>query len=196
MFNFVISGKSLRLMRPSLFYFPLSLVRRIHSIAFPLALFCAFLSSAHAKEPEFRLEKFFAGHTRSSGVFYNTIGPREERFTTDCHGRLRGGVLFLDQLFRYADGHTQRRRWEIRRVGGHRYVGRANDVVGEARGAVSGARFRFRYVVALKKNNPFFDVHLEQTMTLRRDGVLDNRATIRKLGLLLSRVREEFRRVD
>ena len=160
------------------------------------ALLISSVPDAPAAEAQFRPEQFFAGRTRSSGVFANTFGKPHERFTTECRGQRRGDTLWLDQIFRYDDGRSQERRWQIRRVDAVRYVGRANDVVGQASGKVDGATFQFAYVVALKPGNPLFNVRLNQTMTLQRDGTVENRATIRKLGVVLSRVTERFRRVD
>ena len=160
------------------------------------ALLISSAPDAAAAETRFRPEQFFAGSTRSSGVFENTVGKPRQRFTTECRGRRRGDTLWLDQIFRYDDGRTQQRQWQIRRVDAVRYVGRANDVVGEARGKVDGATFQFAYTVALQPGNPLFNVRLDQTMTLQRDGTVENRATIRKLGVVLSRVTERFRRVD
>jgi len=160
------------------------------------ALLITSTPDALAAETRFRPEQFFAGRTRSSGVLANTVGKPRQRFTTECRGRRRGDTLWLDQIFRYDDGRTQRRHWQIRRFDAVRYVGRANDVVGEARGKVDGATFQFAYTVALKPGNPLFNVRLDQTMTLQRDGTVENRATIRKLGVVLSRVTERFRRVD
>ena len=161
-----------------------------------LGVSLAVVSTASARAAQFQPEKFFAGHTRSSGVFRNTIGKAEQRFTTDCRGRIRGDTLYLEQRFRYEDGRRQERHWQIRRVDAVHYVGRANDVVGEARGKVSGSSFRLVYTVALNPGNPLLNVRLDQTMTLRRDGMLDNRATIRKAGFPLSRITERFRRAD
>ena len=161
-----------------------------------LALSTIFITCSAQATPAtpFAIEKFFAGHTRSSGVFNNTVGKPQQHFTTDCHGKMHGRTLWLDQHFRYEDGHTQDRHWQIRRIDDRHYLGRANDVVGAARGEVIGATFRFSYIVALKP--PSFHVRLDQTMTLLRDGSVENRATIRKLGFPLSRVRERFQRVD
>jgi len=156
----------------------------------------AVTTTVSAAEPQFRPEKFFDGHTRSTGIFRNMVGKPEQRFTTDCRGRTRGRTLYLDQRFRYEDGRTQERRWQIRQVDATHYIGRANDVVGEARGKVTGSSFRLVYTVALKPGNPLSNVRLDQTMTLRRDGTVENHATIRKLGIPLSRVTEQFRRVD
>ena len=75
------------------------------------------------------------------------------------------------------------------------YIGSANDVVGEARGEVSGSRFHFVYIVALNLKNSLLNVQLDQIMTLHRDGTLVNRATIHKFGFPLSRVTERFRHI-
>lgn len=163
--------------------------------------FCVFLFaiatavSVCARETQFEPEKFFAGRTRSSGVFRNNIGKPQQHFTTECRGRVLGSTLRLDQSFRYDDGRRQERHWEIRRLDANHYRGRANDVVGEARGEVAGSIFHFKYIVALKPGNPLFNVQLDQTMMLRQDGLVENHATIRKLGFPLSRIIEKFRRV-
>lgn len=152
------------------------------------------LSTIDAMEPGFAPEKFFAGRTHSRGVFANTIGKPRMNFTTECVGHLRGGILHLDQLFRYDDGHTQARHWQITRTDATHYTGTANDVVGTARGEVNGPSFHFNYVVALKPHNPFFHVRLDQVMTLLPNGTVENHATIRKLGFTISRVTESFAR--
>lgn len=159
---------------------------------------CAAMPSAPVPQrgPRFAPERFFAGRTFSSGVFENVAGKPRERFRTVAHGRLRGDVLTLRQKFTFENGRTQERLWQIRRVGNGEYEGVANDVVGVARGRATGNTFRFRYTVALKPGNPLFNVRLDQVMTLRVDGVLENRAVISKLGVKVSEVTEQFRRVD
>lgn len=172
---------------------------RISALVLYCPLLCTLLTAtaiASAAESQFHPEKFYSGHTRSTGVFRNTVGKPEQRFTTDCRGRMRGRTLYLDQLFRFDDGHTQARHWQIRQIDATHYIGRANDVVGDARGEVTGASFHFVYTVALSPTNPLSNVRLDQTMTLRKDGTLENHATIRKLGVPLSRITEQFRRVE
>lgn len=168
--------------------------RYFSAIACSVLLFAG--SRASAADQQFQPEQFFAGHTRSNGVFENSVGKRRQQFTTDCRGTVDANVLSLAQKFRYEDGHAQQRHWQIRRLDRTHYEGRAEDVVGIARGEVAGNAFHFTYVVAIKPGNPLFDVQLDQTMTLRRDGVLENHATIRKLGFTISRVTEFFRRAD
>ena len=133
--------------------------------------------------------------TRSAGVFENRVGPPRQRFTTRATGHLNGNTLTLSQHFAYADGHRQDRRWTIRRLDAHHYEGTANDVVGTAHGETIGNTFRFTYLVALQPRNPLSHVRLTQVMTLGRDGAVENRATISKLGILVSGVTERFHRV-
>lgn len=181
-----------RPLTPRLSYMFIS-TRRFASL---LGVLLAITTAVSASETQFQPEKFFAGHTRSAGVFRNTFGKPEQRFTTDCRGRMRGSTLYLDQRFRYHDGRTQERHWQIRKIDAVHYIGRANDVVGDARGEVTGSSFHFVYTVALNPGNPLLNVRLDQTMTLRRDGIVENSATIRKMDFPLSRVTEQFRRVD
>lgn len=62
------------------------------------ALLISSAPDAAAAETRFRPEQFFAGRTRSPGVFENTFGKPRQRFTTKCRGRMRGDTLWLDCL--------------------------------------------------------------------------------------------------
>lgn len=146
--------------------------------------------------PRFEPEKYFAGHTVSSGVFENRAGNPGRQFKTDARGHLEGETLVLSQTFAYQDGEIQKRRWRIRRVAAHRYEATANDVIGIAKGEARGSVFRFAYTLAVKPDNPFFNVRLNQTMALQKDGTVLNRATISKFGITIATVKEKFRRVE
>lgn len=148
--------------------------------------------------PRFEPERYFAGHTRSRGVFEDRTGANPTRtFATDCQGtREPDGTLTLRQTFTYADGSIQRRAWRIRRVDAHRYEATANDVVGTGRGEAWGNAFHWEYTVALKPGNPLFNVRLRQWMYLQPDGhTVLNRATVSKLGVTIAQVAESFEKV-
>ena len=104
---------------------------------------CASVPPEHFADakPTFDPVAYFTGHTRSWGVFENRAGEPARRFATDCHGRMEGGVLVLDQTFTYEDGTRQERHWRIRRADAHRYEATANDVVGTGTGEAYGNAF-------------------------------------------------------
>lgn len=158
---------------------------------------CASVPPEHftGTRPVFDPVAYFAGHTRSWGVFENRAGEPSRSFTTDCVGRTEGGTLRLDQTFTYEDGTTQQRHWQIRRVGAHRIEATANDVVGTGTGEAYGNAFHWEYTVALKPGNPLYNVRLQQWMYLQPDGrTVLNHATVNKLGVEIAQVVESFRR--
>jgi len=69
------------------------------------ALLISLALDAAAAETRFRPEQFFAGRTRSSGVFANTFGKPHERFTTEC---LDEAALDSQRLIRGRDGQETR----------------------------------------------------------------------------------------
>jgi hypothetical protein len=145
-------------------------------------------------EPRFEPEKFFAGETRSWGVFENRAGNPSQRFTTSASGHREGESLVLHQTFTYENGRKQDRTWRIRRLDAHHYQATANDVVGIAKGEAYGNVFYLEYTVALKPGNPFFNVRLQQWMYGQDHGAaMVNSAKIAKLGVTLATVTEYFR---
>ena len=158
---------------------------------------CASLPPQHfaGTQPVFDPMAYFAGHTRSWGVFENRAGDPSRSFTTDCTGRREGDTLVLDQTFTYEDGQTQQRHWRIRRVDAHRYEATANDVVGVGTGEAYGNAFHWEYTVALKPGNPLENVRLKQWMYLQSDGrTVLNRGSVNAFGIEVAQIAESFQR--
>lgn len=145
------------------------------------------------EKPDFNPMAYFTGRTHSWGVFENRAGQPRRPFQTRCVGRMKGGVLLLDQEFTYDDGQRQERHWRIRRVDAHHYEATANDVVGTATGTAYGRAFHWEYTVALKPGDPLFNVRLQQWMYLQEGGrTLLNRGTVRTFGIQVAQITEQF----
>jgi len=147
------------------------------------------------REPHLDLFSFFDGRTRAWGIFEDRFGRLRREFTVDIVGRRDGEDGFvLEEDFVYADGETQRRVWRLRRTGPDSYEGRAEDVIGVARGRVAGNAFNWRYVLALKVGPSTWNVHFDDWMFLQRDGVMINRARVSKWGIEIGEVTLSFQR--
>ncbi len=168
-------------------------------------LWLASFSAAHAAalpprafadgRPAFDPMNFFTGHTRSWGVFENTRGEPAERITTETWGRVVNGELRLEQDLWVGSKPRSHRSWRIRRIDAHHFEATANDVVGTARGVASGNAFFWSFTLALKPGNPLFNIRMTQHMYLQPDGkTMINRDTIRKFGIAVAGVTEQFRR--
>ncbi len=145
--------------------------------------------------PPFDPIRFFTGHTRSSGVFENRAGAPTSRVRTETAGRMAGGELRIEQDLFIEGKPRQHRSWRIRRLDAHRFEGQANDIIGPVRGEAHGNHFTWTFTLAAKPGNPLYNVRMTQHMYLQPDGrTMINRSTIRKFGVLIAQVTEQFRR--
>jgi len=135
--------------------------------------------------------EYFSGTTRSWGVAEDRFGNVRKQFTQKIVGHRRGDAIRLDQTFTFSDGKIERRVWNIRKVGPHRYEGVAND--GRGTGESFGNAFRWRYTVAVPAGGKTM-VDFDQIMLLQPGRVLINRCTVRKFGIRVGGVSEFFRK--
>lgn len=156
---------------------------------------CAALAPRDFAEPRFDPIAFFTGTTKSSGVIENRGGSPTQRVETKTRGRLSGEILELEQDLAFSDGKRQHRSWRIRRIDPHFYEATANDMVGSARGEAYGNVFHWSFRLALSPGNPLGNVRMTQWMYLQPDGkTMINHTTIRKFGIVVAQVTEQFRR--
>ncbi len=145
--------------------------------------------------PLFEPTSYFAGRTSSSGVMENRGGTPRQTVTTKTSGHWKGGTLQLEQDLVLGDGKPQHRSWAIRKLDAHHYEATANDIVGKVQGEAYGNVFHWSFTLALSPGNPFGNVRMSQWMYLQPDGkTMINHSTIRKLGIVVAQVTEQFRR--
>ncbi len=135
------------------------------------------------EEPRFDLRSFFDGPLTAKGMFTDRAGRVVKRFSVKMVARWDGDVGVLDERFQYSDGTTQRRVWRLRATGPGRYVGTADDVVGEAAGESAGNAFRWAYTLALPVDGRVWDVALDDWMFLLDERTVLNRSSMSKFGL-------------
>ena len=145
-----------------------------------------------AEQPVLDLRQYFNGTLEAHGIFQDRSGEVVKRFTVIIDASWQGEVGTLDERFTYSDGSTQRRVWTITRTGEGRYVGRADDVVGEARGEEAGNALRWRYVLALPVDGKVYNVDFDDWMFLMDDRVMLNRSVMSKWGFRLGEVTLSF----
>lgn len=147
------------------------------------------------REPRLRLEEFFLGRTRASGLFVDRFGKLRRQFQMEAEGHFDGDALTLAEHFIYDDGQAERRTWQLRPVGEHRYDAHTDDLVGPARGAAYGNVFNLTYRITLDLGGRRLPVRFDDWMFLQPDGTLINRAAVTKFGLLLGQVTCAFWRM-
>lgn len=151
-----------------------------------------------AERPVFDLMRYFNGRVRAQGLFAKRSGEVVRRFVVDMQCSWSGpagaeeGVL--DERFTYSDGQTERRVWRLTHEGGGRFRGRADDVVGEARGESAGNAFRWAYTLRLPVDGSVYEVQFDDWMFQIDERTVLNRATMSKFGFRLGEVLLSFTR--
>jgi hypothetical protein len=143
-------------------------------------------------KPLLDLAQYFNGTLDAYGVFTDRSGTVVKRFTVVMVCTWNGDDGVLDEDFRYSDGSTQKRIWRLRKLGDGRYSGRADDVVGEARGETRGNTFHWTYTLNLPVDGRVFEVQFDDWMYLMTDKVMLNKAAMSKFGVRLGEVTLSF----
>jgi hypothetical protein len=151
-----------------------------------------------ALTPVLDLHKYFSGTLDGWGMFQDRSGKVLKRFHVVVEARWEGDTGTLDEHFTWSDGdqggNPARRVWTLRDLGNGRFVGRADDVVGEAQGEAAGNALRWRYVLALPVDGKIINVDFDDWMFLIDDKVMLNRSLMSKYGFKLGEVTLSFTR--
>jgi len=147
-----------------------------------------------AQTPVLDLKQYFNGELTAHGLFTDRAGKVQRRFTVALTGTWVGREGTLDERFSYSDGQTERRVWRLTDLGGGRYVGRADDVVGQADGQAAGNALNWRYTLRLPVDGSVYEVQFDDWMFLMDERVMLNRAVMSKFGVRLGEVTLSFQR--
>ncbi|MCE2908623.1 MAG: DUF3833 domain-containing protein [Burkholderiaceae bacterium] len=159
-----------------------------------LVLGCASPAPADyaGEKPVLDLKRYFNGELVAHGIFTDRSGKVARRFVVQMTGTWTGNQGVLDERFIYSDGKTERRVWRLTDLGGGRWEGRADDVVGIATGVSSGNALNWRYTLALPVDGKVYEVQFDDWMYLVDDKVMLNKATMSKFGIRLGEVTLSF----
>ena len=146
------------------------------------------------ERPQLDLQRYFDGTIDAWGMFQDRSGKVVKRFQVRIDARWNGNTGTLDEHFEYSDGTRSRRVWTITRLDAHRYIGTADDVVGEAQGLAYGNALRWQYVLKLEVDGKTYDVDFDDWMYLMDDRVMLNRSAMSKFGVHLGEVTLTFRK--
>lgn len=141
-----------------------------------------------ASRPDMSMEEYFSGRTKAWGLFEDRFGKVKRQFVVDLVGRWDGRELILEEDFLYDDGERDRRVWRIVKLADGTYEGRADDVIGVAKGAASGRAFNWRYTVDLKTDNGPVQVQFDDWLFRQDAEVVLNKAEVTKYGIQVGQV--------
>jgi len=147
------------------------------------------------ESPKLDLRQYFNGRLEAHGLFTDRGGKVKRRFTVQMKAHWEGNTGVLEEDFVYSDGETQRRVWTLTDLGQGRYVGRADDVLGDAQGQAAGNALRWAYTLKLPVDGTVYEVQFDDWMFLMDGQVMLNKARMSKFGFTLGEVTLAFRKL-
>ena len=148
------------------------------------------------EKPNLDLSEYFNGTIDAYGIFTDRSGEVKKRFTVllVAQWKVIDGkkVGTLDESFEYSDGTKQKRIWTLTETAPGKYIGRADDVVGDALGESAGNALNWTYTLALPVDGTVYHVQFNDWMYLVTPKVMLNKAKMSKFGIDLGEVTLSF----
>ncbi|HTK85749.1 MAG TPA: DUF3833 domain-containing protein [Patescibacteria group bacterium] len=146
------------------------------------------ISGYAGTQPSMAFDQFFDGRVKAHGIVQNRAGRVIERFDIDMMTSWQGDKGTLQEEFTYYDGRRQSRTWHITKTGNGTFAGHSDDIVGEATGESAGCAIGFRYVLKVPVGGKTYNLSFDDRMYMMNDGVIINRAVMRKFGIRVGEV--------
>lgn len=160
------------------------------------------------EQPKLILNDFLNGHLNAEGLFKDRSGSVVRRFKVDMMAQWQGpkgqeqGIL--DEHFIYLDhahqGLKQQRVWHLTRVGEDQgmtyFEGRADDVIGVAKGESAGNTLHWHYKLNLPVDGHDIEVDMDDWMYLMTPRLMLNQAVMSKWGIKLGEVQIVFEKLE
>lgn len=132
--------------------------------------------------PVLKFDQFFNGPLTGHAIVQDRSGKIIKRFVVDMVGTWNGNNGELKEHFVYTDGKVQDRVWHIKKLADNKFVGTADDIVGEAPGESAGNAIKWNYVMKLDVDGHKIDVSFDDWMFLMKDDLVLNRSYMKKFG--------------
>ena len=148
------------------------------------------------ERPNLDLSEYFNGTIDAYGIFTDRSGEVKKRFTVLLVAQWKviegKKVGTLDESFEYSDGTKQKRIWTLTETAPGKYIGRADDVVGDALGESAGNALNWTYTLALPVDGTIYHVQFNDWMYLVTPKIMLNKAKMSKFGIDLGEVTLSF----
>lgn len=146
------------------------------------------------QKPTLDLANYFNGPLTGWGYFADRSGEVKRRFTVKMTGEWKGNEGVLTENFVWSDGEKTQRVWRISKLDAHRYIGRADDVKGEAIGTAYGNALQWKYTMLLPVDGKTYAVQFDDWMYQMDDTTMLNKSVMRKFGFKLGEIVISFRK--
>lgn len=146
-----------------------------------------------ATGPAFDIKTQLNGPIISEGMIHGPNGRLASRFVADMKGVWEGNTGTLAESFRYDNGSTQERKWFLTLGENGAFTATADDIIGTARGQISGATLSMTYRIRLTETAGGHVLNVTDWLYLMENGTILNRSELRKFGVKVAELTATMR---
>jgi hypothetical protein len=143
-------------------------------------------------KPELTVQNYFTGKLQAQGMVQNWSGMVTRRFQVAMEGTWQGNNGTLSEHFLYDDGKEQNRLWHWQLIDAHHFVGKADDVIGEAQGEQYGNVIHMRYTLKVPVGNKTYKLDFDDWLYRIDEHTVLNKATMKKFGITVGHLTVSF----
>ena len=152
------------------------------------------LADYSADKPLFDFQGYFNGALTAHGMVTDRGGKVLRRMVVKMQCTWDKDTAIFDEQFVYDDGERQQRVWRIKKMPDGGWSGKADDVIGEATGASSGAAFYWTYTLKVAARGSEWHIDFDDWMHRVDDKTVINRAVMSKFGVRVGEVLISFQK--
>ena len=174
-------------------------MKLIHSLIAGLALLTSGCSDPKPEEyknaaPTLDLKSYLNGNFEAWGMIQQPNGKVIKHMKATLHASWQGDAGTLKEHFVFSDGKEQTRQWSLTRIDDHHYTATAEDCVGVANIEVYGNAMRWAYTLNVPVDDKIYALAFDDWLYLVDDGVMLNRARMKKFGFTVGELFISFRK--
>lgn len=147
-------------------------------------------------KPEFDLFEYFEGTSTAWGMVQDYSQLQTRRFEVVITGSVDGNTLTLVENFVFDDGERSSRVWTIDRIGQGQYQGKAEDIIGVAKGTQVGNALRWQYDFKLQREDSAVVVSFDDWLYRQDKRHVFNLTKIKKFGLEVGQITLFFQKAS
>ena len=156
--------------------------------SFALASCSQDLNDYSQHKSEFDIKSYFKGEVTAWGTIQDVGDIVTRRFCVELNGTWDERKGVLAEKFYFDDGEISYRNWHFLQQDDGRYVGTAEDVIGEAIGEHQGYAFQMKYTLKLPVDETTYEVSMNDWMYKIDEYRVMNKTAISKFGINVANV--------
>lgn len=148
-------------------------------------------------ETKFDVRDYFNGRVVAFGTITDYKGKITDRVYVEMNGTWEGNNGKLEEHFRYADGSTEDRTWQLHvSDDGKQVRGTREDVIGEGKGEQAGNALFWEYKLKRKIDGEDTVLTADDRLYLIDGPYLINEIRMKKYGITVATVNLGFHRLN